>query len=446
MKFTQPIAIVGIGGIFPGALELDAFWKNLEQGISVSKEAPKERWSLSVEDAYSPPPEKPDKAYSSKSCFIDDFSISELIDLKEFGLKPKFVESLDPLCHVTLLAGVRAFKDAVTKGIDKKRFGIIIGNIALPTKKTSAISEEILGSAFEEKVLGKKPSKVNKIEPLNRYVTALPAGVLAKALKLGGGTYTLDAACSSSLYAIKLACDELLSGRADAMLSGGVSMADPLYTQMGFSQLKAVSPDGICSPFDSKANGLVVGEGAGFFILKRLDDALEAGDNIYAVIKGVGLSNDRAGNLLAPDSEGQLRAMKEAYEQSGWAPHDVDIVECHGTGTPVGDVVEVESLKRIWGDKGWKNEQCVIGSVKSNVGHLLTGAGGAGLMKILLALKEKTLPPTANFSSPAPNMEIAGSPFKVLSKAEPWEKRDKDTPRKAAVSGFGFGGTNAHVL
>ncbi|MEE8638302.1 MAG: polyketide synthase, partial [Candidatus Margulisiibacteriota bacterium] len=367
MKFTQPIAIVGIGGIFPGAPDPDTFWKNIKEGVSSSREVPKGRWALLTKDAYSPSGVQPDKAYSSRACFID---LEEL--------------ELDPLYQVTLLVGMKAFKNAVTKDLDRKRTGIIIGNIALPTKKSSALSWEILGRTFEEKVLrGKSISYFEEVEPLNRYVTALPAGILAKALGLGGGTYTLDAACASSLYAIKLACGELLSGRADAMLSGGVSMADSLYTQMGFSQLQALSSSGICSPFDAKADGLVVGEGAGFFILKRLDDALAAGDHIYALIKGIGLSNDRDGNILAPSVEGQLRAMRAVYKQTGWDPQDVDIIECHGTGTPVGDAVEFESMKGLWGDKGWKKGQCIIGSVKSNVGHLLTGAGAAGLMKIL---------------------------------------------------------------
>ncbi|MBW2997029.1 type I polyketide synthase, partial [Candidatus Woesearchaeota archaeon] len=444
MKFSQPIAIVGIGGIFPGAHDLDTFWDNIAKGKSVSREVPEGRWVLSAKDAHSASGVHPDKADSSRACFIDSFSVSDSLDLE---MDPAFIDKLDPLCHVTLFAGVNAFNNAVTEGLDRSRTGVIIGNIALPTQKSSALSWQVLGKSFEESVLkGKTISEFKEVDPLNRYVTGLPAGILAKALGLRGGTYTLDAACSSSLYAIKLACYELLSGRADAMLSGGVSMADSLYTQMGFSKLTALSPDGVCSPFDSKANGLVVGEGAGIFVLKRLDDAIQAGDNIYAIIRGIGLSNDRAGKLLAPSSEGQLRAMQAAYEQVGWSPQDIDIIECHGTGTPVGDAVEVKSLKTLWGEKGWEQGQCVIGSVKSNVGHLLTGAGAAGLMKIILALKEKTLPPTANFSSPEPNANLPGSAFQVLSNAKPWEKRDKDNSRKAAVSGFGFGGTNAHLL
>ena len=271
---------------------------------------------------------------------------------------------------------------------------------------------------------------------------------MAQALGLRGAAFTLDAACASSLYALKLAIDELRSGRADVMLSGGVSRPDPLYTQMGFSQLRALSARGKPSPFDALADGLIVGEGAGLFVLKRLDDAVRHGDLIHGLIRGIGLSNDVHGDLLAPSSEGQIRAMRAAYDQAGWSPHEVDLIECHATGTPVGDAVEAESLKRLWGDResGWRPGQCVIGSVKSNVGHTLTAAGAAGLLKVLLALKHRVLPPTANFTQAAPRLELQGSPFRVLSEPEAWPAREDNRPRRAAISGFGFGGINAHLL
>ncbi|MCK4691409.1 MAG: type I polyketide synthase, partial [Desulfuromonadales bacterium] len=268
----------------------------------------------------------------------------------------------------------------------------------------------------------------------------------AKALGLGGTCFTLDAACASSLYAIKLAVEELVSGRADAMLTGGLSRPDSLYTQMGFSQLRALSPNGTCSPFDKQGNGLVVGEGCGMFLLKRTEDAVRAGDHIYAVIRGIGLSNDLGGSLLAPVSEGQVRAMRAAYRQAGWSPTDVDMIECHATGTPVGDAVEFASMKTLWGEQGWRQGQCIIGSVKSNIGHLLTAAGSAALMKTLLALKHQSLPPTANFTTPAEDIDLAGSPFALLSTAKPWSARKTGQPRRAAVSAFGFGGINAHLL
>jgi acyl transferase domain-containing protein/3-hydroxymyristoyl/3-hydroxydecanoyl-(acyl carrier protein) dehydratase len=309
---------------------------------------------------------------------------------------------------------------------------------------SSLLARNWLGRSFEEQVIGEASEPV-PTSPLNRYLAGLPAGILAQQLGLGGLTNTLDAACASSLYAIKLAMDELLSGRADAMLTGGLSRPDPLYTQMGFSQLRALSKRGICSPFDAAGDGLLTGEGAGIFVLKRTSDAVASGDRIYGIIRAVGLSNDVGGSLLAPMSEGQLRAMQAAYQRAGWQPQDVDLIECHATGTPVGDAVEVASLKELWQGSD-AQQSCVIGSVKSNIGHLLTAAGAAALTKVLLAMQHATLPPTANFSSPQPGMQLEQSPFKVLTQAEPWQRRDETIPRRAAVSAFGFGGINAHLL
>ena len=203
----------------------------------------------------------------------------------------------------------------------------------------------------------------------------------------------MDAACASSIYAVKLACDELWAHRADTMLAGGVSRPECLYTQVGFSQLLALSPSGRCAPFDESADGLVVGEGAGILVLKRLEDAVNEKDRIYGLIKGIGLSNDMRGNLLAPDSKGQIRAMRKTYKSAGLTPCDIDLIECHGAGTPVGDLTELHSLRSLWGESGWSKQQCSIGSIKSMIGHLLTGAGAAGMIKTLLAFKHKILPP-----------------------------------------------------
>ncbi len=444
MTDSTSIAIVGIGGIFPGAGDLGEFWSAIAQGKSAAREVPADRWILSHDEAYAPGVAAPDKVYSTRGCFIEDLPRKSTMGL---DVSPDLLAGLDPLYHLLLHAGHQAFSDGITSNLDRSRTGVIIGNLALPTQESSAIAREYLGRILEEKVLGQ--SRVNGAsgpDPLNRYVTGLPAGVLAKALGLGGGSMALDAACASSLYALKLAMDELVSGRADAMLAGGLSRPDCLYTQMGFSQLRALSPSGICSPFDAKADGLVVGEGSGMFLVKRVEDAIRDEDHIYGVIKGVGLSNDVGGSLLAPMSDGQLRAMRAAYQQAGWTPQDVDLVECHATGTPVGDSVEFESLRTLWGQAAWESGQCVIGSVKSNVGHLLTAAGSAALMKTLLALKNETLPPTANFEGAASGVGIESSPFRVLRESRPWTRRSEGEPRRAAISAFGFGGINAHVL
>jgi acyl transferase domain-containing protein/3-hydroxymyristoyl/3-hydroxydecanoyl-(acyl carrier protein) dehydratase len=426
------VAIVGIGALFPDSPDLQQYWELIRSARSAVREVPPGRWQIPVETAFNPEVGKPDHVYSTKGCFI-----SETPHLDE-------LDGLDPLFHLLVTAGRRAFADAQTAQLDCSRVGVIIGNLALPSETSSLMSRNWLGRSFEEQLLGHASEPI-QTSPFNRYVAGLPAGILAQSLGLGGVTNTLDAACASSLYAIKLAMDELLSGRADAMLTGGLSRPDPLYTQMGFSQLRALSKRGISAPLDVSGDGLLTGEGAGIFVLKRTEDAVAAGDRMYGIIRAVGLANDVGGSLLAPMSEGQLRAMRAAYQQAGWQPQDVDLIECHATGTPVGDAVEVASLKELWQNSSHQYP-CVIGSVKSNIGHLLTAAGAAALTKVLLAMQHETLPPTANFTSPQPGMQLDTSPFKVLSTAVTWQRRGEGVPRRAAVSAFGFGGINAHLL
>ena len=437
------VAIVGIGGLFPDAPTLDRYWDNILARRSAAREVPAGRWLLDANDAFHPTVAAPDHVYSKRACFLD--AIPSFFDTEELDIRPDLLDRLDPLYRLLLFAGTQAFRDGVTRGLDCSRVGIIAGNLALPTEQSSALAREYLGRIVEEQVLGRCPSGAVDVEPLNRYVTGLPAGVLAKALGLGGPVHTLDAACASSLYAIKLAVDELASGRADAMLAGGVSRPDSLYTQMGFSQLRALSPTGVCSPFDAKGDGLVVGEGAGLLLLKRTEDAVRDNDHIYATIAGIGLSNDVGGSLLAPLSEGQVRAMRAAYDHAGWSPDTVGLIECHATGTPVGDATEFNSLVRLWEMHDARPGQCVIGSVKSNIGHLLTAAGGAAAIKTLLAIKNQTLTPTANFESASPGIQLADSPFTVLNAPKAWDTPE-GVPRRAAISAFGFGGINAHVL
>jgi acyl transferase domain-containing protein/3-hydroxymyristoyl/3-hydroxydecanoyl-(acyl carrier protein) dehydratase len=426
----ERIAIVGLGGLFPGAANFDQFWENLANGIDSSTEVPAGRWCLPPDRVFDPRPGQLDRVYSTRGYYLDQFEA----DLSGLDIDPSLLGELDVLFSLALHAGGQAFRSAMMAPIDRRRIGVILGSIALPTDRISELAREIIEGGEV------------RTHPLNRHVTGLPAILLARALGLGGIAFTLDAACASSLYAVKLASDELLAGRADAMLAGGLSRPDCLYTQMGFSQLRALSLSGRCAPFDSAADGLVVGEGAGIFVLKRLSDALKHGDQIHGVIAGIGLSNDVEGNLLAPASEGQLRAMRSAYRQSGWRPGDVDLIECHATGTPLGDRVEFESLLALWREEKGSAGQCAIGSVKASVGHLLTGAGAAGLMKVILAMRHETLPPTANFHEPAAGIGLEISPFGILEQAEPWKLRRRSEPRRAAVSGFGFGGVNAHLL
>ncbi|MFO7708780.1 MAG: beta-ketoacyl synthase N-terminal-like domain-containing protein [Desulfobacterales bacterium] len=446
MKADTPIAVVGMAGLFPGALDTDRLWSNICAKRDAAADAPRSRWVAAPEHMVAALPEA-DKALCARCCLLPEFTFNP----DGLELDPGLLRRLDPLYHVLLHAGRQIVSGPGAPRIDRERTGVVLAALVLPTEASSAFTRDVLGSLVEAALppAPKTPAAetgARRGRGFAARVAGLPAAVLAKSLGLKGGSLTLDAACASSLYALKLACDELRAGRADAMVVGGISRPDCLFTQVGFSQLRALSPSGRCAPFDRSADGLVVGEGAGLLVLKRLPDALAEQDPILGLIRGIGLSNDLRGNLLAPDSEGQLRAMRAAYAAAEWLPSDVDLVECHGAGTPVGDAVELESLRRLWSEAGWGPGQCALSSVKSMIGHLLTAAGAAAAIKTLLAFRHATLPPTLHFRQAPPKSPLHDGPFRVLCEAEPWPRRTPGTPRRAAVSAFGFGGINAHLL
>ena len=431
------IAIVSIAGVFPGAENLDIFLKNIQNKKSAIIEVPEERWVLPKEIAVSNV-FMPDTALCSKAGLITDFSF----DSHGYQIDPSLLINLDLTHQLALHAGKDAIQHCYTNDEIKRRTGVILAAISLPTEKSSQFAWDILS--------GNKKQKIDSAKGLSASVVSFPAAILARSLGLYGGCYTLDAACASSLYSVKLACEELWQGNADMMIAGGVSRPDSLYTQIGFSQLQALSPSGQCSPFDSKADGLVVGEGAGIIVLKRLKDAIECNDIIHGVIAGFGLSNDIEGNLVAPASEGQIRAMNQAYKMAGWSLDQIQYIECHGSATPVGDNVELSSMINVQQhlnklDKSLQ-VKCSIGSVKSMTGHLLTGAGAAGMIKTLIAMKNKFLPPSLNFSKPPDNSPLNASCFKVQTEIEEWKTDNSHTTRKAGISAFGFGGINAHLV
>ena len=438
------IAVVGLGGVFPGALSPTQFWQNIVDGRNCLREVPDGRWIVSpdkVIDAIG----GVDRVPHSIGGYVDAFDLD--VDGLGIQLDNSLIQSLDPLFAMGLHAAGQALQDAGADANTRDRAGVVMAAIALPSDGANAITRATIGADIERQLLSRdlvNPSQL--IDSRNGKVCGLPAALIARAFGLGGGAFTLDAACASSLYAVKLACDELASGRRDLMVAGGLSRPDPLYTQMGFAQLQALSPSGVCAPFDATSNGLIVGEGAGALILKRLDDAVAAGDQVYAVIRGIGLSNDIGGSLLAPDSEGQLRAMQHAYRRAGWRPDEVDLIECHGTGTPRGDAAEIRSLMQLWEGLSDRSHPCSIGSVKSMIGHLLTAAGAAGLIKTVLALHQRVLPPSANYRDCGDVIPLRESPFRVQTTAEAWPARTKGACRKAGVSAFGFGGINGHVL
>ncbi|MBI1324899.1 acyltransferase domain-containing protein [bacterium] len=439
---NEPIAIVGMGLVFPGADTPRAFWEIIASGRTMAATIPPDRWPVDPQRLYEKGRISPDKVYGLSACLVESRWRPDARNLPW----PTTIDpaTLDPVFAMAVHSAAAAWTTARTERIDRDRVSVILGNIALPTEATAQWSQELF--SWEMARRRGEPRPLHVQNPWNRDPVSLPARLVSVLLGLGGRSYTLDAACASSIYALRLAMDELRRHEADAVLAGGLSRPDCLYTQMGFAQLHALSKSGIPRPFDERGDGLVVGEGGGLFLLKRLSDALDHGDRILGVLRAVGLSNDISGALLAPSSEGQLRAMTAAYAESGLAPGQIDAVECHATGTPVGDAEEFRSLSKLWdGGKGALGG-CVLGSVKSNIGHGLTSAGAAGLAKLLLAFEHETLPPTASFECPRKGMELAGKPFRVLKEREPWARRDDSTPRRAALSGFGFGGINAHLI
>ncbi|MCG8636096.1 MAG: beta-ketoacyl synthase, partial [Desulfobacterales bacterium] len=435
MNFQNPkIAVVSMAGIFPGAPDTDTFIANIlaKQGAVVK--VPGHRWAApsQVMVSGSDTALQPDRAASDRAGLITDFQF----DPSGFDMDRELLENLDPVHQLVLSAGREAVGQCRLSASVKERTGVILAAIALPTDRSSKICHDIY--------LEPRPAPLSRYDALGATVVSTPAGILAGAMGLRGGCFTLDAACASSLFAIKLACEHLMLNKADAMVAGGVSRPDSLYTQVGFTQLQALSPTGRCAPFDKGADGLVVGEGTGLLVLKRLEDALACGDTIHGVITGWGVSNDIEGNLVAPASEGQVRAMMKAYEMAGWSPAEIQFMECHGSGTPKGDQVEITSIKTLLNQFGCPDTPLSIGSVKSTVGHLLTAAGAAGFIKTLKAMQLKTLPPSLNFSAPPEESPIHGSRIKVQSDPGPWEAGS--SPRRAGISAFGFGGINAHIL
>ncbi len=445
----EPIAVVGQSCVLPGALSPAELWSAVAAGRDLISTAPEGRWGLPRELAIASAERRsPDQAWHDRGGYVRGFE--DVFDAQGFTLPAAEILGLDPLFQWLLYAGREALSDAGHDAGLSERTGIVLGNLSFPSVGASRFAESVwLGDdrvagdrvagdrVAGDRVAGDRPGG-DPADPRNHFNSGLPAQLLARALGLGGGAFALDAACASSLVAVKLACDRLHDGRADAMLAGAVSCADDLFIHVGFCALEALSPSGRSRPFHRGADGLLPAEGAVFVVLRRLSDAITRGDRILGVIRGVGLSNDgRGGGLLAPSEEGQGRALEKAYDQAGLSPADVSLIECHATGTRVGDAAEIRSLGRLYGSR----REVPIGSLKSNLGHLITAAGLAGLLKVLAAIRARTRPPTLHAERPNPALE--GSPFRLLAEAEPWPS---DGPRRAAISAFGFGGNNAHLL
>ncbi len=433
MSFS-PIAIVGRACVLPGALSPEALWAAVSTGQDLVSSAPKGRWGLDPAKVRTTP-DRPlaDHTWSDRGGYVSGFD--DIWDPSGFALPADTLAGLDPLFSWVLHTGRAALQDA---GLDPHVVGpratVTLGNLSFPTGTMAHLAEiSWLKAALGPEILAGFAAP----DPRNRFMSGLPALLLARALGLQAGAFSLDAACASGLYAIKLACDRLQDGRADVALAGAVNRADDLFIHVGFCALQAMSKTGRSRPFHAAADGLVPAEGAAFVVLKRLEDALEDGNIIHGVIRGVGLSNDGRGRgLLAPSAAGQERAIRSAWAQAGLEPGELGLLECHATGTPVGDATELRSTAAAFGARA---RGLPLGSLKSNLGHLVTVAGVAGLIKATEALRHRIRPPTLHVEEANPALAELG--FRPLLSPEPWTG-----PLRAAVSAFGFGGNNAHLV
>jgi acyl transferase domain-containing protein/3-hydroxymyristoyl/3-hydroxydecanoyl-(acyl carrier protein) dehydratase/1-acyl-sn-glycerol-3-phosphate acyltransferase len=431
----EPIAIVGMGCILPGCHDVDALWDTVAAGRTQLTPAPQGDWRVSMERVLSaePGPYEPDRAWSDMGGYVRGFE--DVFDPASTLLDPQLVAQLDPVFQWSLYAAQGAMKGVSANADVAARAGVILGNLSYPTRAHNRLAED----EWLARLFGRALPADGGVHAMNRFMSGLPPMVVARGLGLGGDTLALDAACASSLYAIKLACDRLQDGRADLMLAGAVNAADQLFLHVGFSALHALSRSGQSRPFHRDADGLLPAEGAAFVALKRVADAQAAGDTILGVIRGVGLSNDgRSGGFLSPSRAGQERSMRDALAQAGIAPRDVQYVECHATGTSVGDATEIASLTGVYGDC----PGLAIGSLKANLGHLITASGVAGLIKVLAAMRHAQIPATPGARPLAGALDATG--FTVPEEALDWTAAHGQ--RTAAVSSFGFGGNNAHLI
>jgi 3-oxoacyl-(acyl-carrier-protein) synthase/3-hydroxymyristoyl/3-hydroxydecanoyl-(acyl carrier protein) dehydratase/1-acyl-sn-glycerol-3-phosphate acyltransferase len=433
---TESIAIVGQACVLPQALTPGQLWTNVISGRNCLSRVPAGRWGVPRSAAMGTLDDAADKTWTDVGGYVTGFE--SVFDPAGFLLPAEEILALDPLFQ-WILHGAREALRGIGHESASPRAGLVLGGLSFPTSAMARYAESVWLEAQGADFAGSRAIEhpvVVRPHARNRFSSGLPAHLAAKALGLGAGSFALDAACASSLYAIKHACDRLHDGTADVMVAGAVSRTDDLFTHIGFCALGAMSHSGRSRPFHRDADGLVAAEGAGFVVLQRLRDAVAAGRRVLGVIKAVGLSNDGRGRgLLAPSEEGQERAMRQAYAASGISPEEIGLIECHATGTHVGDSTEVRSMARVF-------EGCnavPIGSLKSNLGHLVAAAGVAGLMKVLAALENGQLPPTLHADVPIDSLHA--SPFRLLHEAETWTG-----PRRAAISAFGFGGNNAHLI
>ncbi|MFP3590436.1 beta-ketoacyl synthase N-terminal-like domain-containing protein [Chryseobacterium sp. SIMBA_038] len=454
MKKTD-VAVIGLSCVFPGAQDADTFWQNIVNKVDSTQLAPADRIDpVHFSDSTNPV----DRFYCQRGGFISDYEF----DPTAFGILPLAVEGTEPDHLLTLDLVQKALDDAgiFKKNISLEKTGIIIGKgnytgpgatraieIVRTGEQISSLLKELLpevSSADIEKVKHAFQERKGRFaaDTAMGLIPNLVASLVANRFNLGGAAFTVDAACASALLAVDHAVQELQRGRSDIMIAGGVHTGQNAAFWSIFAQLGAMSRQQQIKPFSSDADGLLIGEGCGFVVLKRLEDAVRDQDKIYAVIKGVGISSDGNGtSVMSPAVKGQLKALQQAWANADLDENQIGYLEAHGTGTPLGDKTELQTLAQFFGkEEGGKIAG--IGSVKSNIGHAMPAAGIAGLIKTCLALHHDTLPPTLYCENPTSEMQKTR--FEPVQEAKNWSKTG--LPKVAAVNAFGFGGINAHVV
>lgn len=438
------VAIIGIGTLLPKAQYPEIFWYNIVEKINAITEIPLERWDWRL--YYDPDRRARDKIYSKWGGFLEDVAF----DPMRFGIPPKSLKSIEPMQLMTLEAVRRALEDAGYQdgNFDREHTCVIlgagggVGDIGQQYALRSGLPLVVEDPSAQ--VWDRLPEWTEESFP--GLLLNVAAGRVANRFDLGGTNYTVDAACASSLAAVGLAVRDLESGRSNVAIAGGIDAVQNPLAYMCFSKTQALSPSGCPRPFDQSADGIAISEGIAVVVMKRLADAERDGDRIYAVIKAIeGSSDGKALGMTAPRPAGQRLAVRRAYEKAGFSPATLGLYEAHGTGTVAGDQSELETIATTLIEAQALPNTCVLGSVKSLIGHTKATAGVAGLIKATLALYYKVRPGHANVTTPLTELSDPGSPVCLLHNSQPWLK-PLEHPRRASASAFGFGGTNFHSL
>jgi acyl transferase domain-containing protein len=454
-----PIAIIGMASVFPQAGDIQQYWENIIRKADCITDVPPNRWR--IEDYYDPDPKKPDKTYCKRGGFIPDVNFDPLA----YGLPPNILEATDVSQLLALVVAEQALADGGYLNASasvRDRTGVILGvvggSMQLLTPLTARLQYPVWERVLKSSGINDKETQ-QIIEKMKlAYVgwdeNAFPgwlgnviAGRIANRLDLGGINCVVDAACASSLAAIEMAISQLAQGQCDMMITGGVDVDNSALIYLSFSKTPAFSKSQHPSPFDTEADGMIAGEGLGMVVLKRLEDARRDGDRIYSIIRSIGTASDgKHKSIYAPRWEGQVKALERAYTQAGITSSSVGLIEAHGTGTMAGDVCEFQALDHVFQGAGGSRNTIALGSVKSQIGHTKAAAGVAGLIKAVLALHHKILPPTIHVNNPSPKFHMEASPLYLNTETRPWFKAQGSEPRRAGVSAFGFGGTNFHLV